>query len=201
MSEDLKYVLKRVLVGVLIFLCISFIKTRKVEAMSTVGFNTWEFVYRDNSVGQNWNNSFIYRLGEQKSLLAVNVYWPSFQGYYNGTLTIQFDPAQFPNGSLKLTNQYFKLFVFQNNSYSQQYYIGTCDGDLTCTFNFQGTAEQLSTNNFSVQLLINNDAFSTAYIFYPAARISASVYVSDESNSGNNDIINNQNEYSHSDYL
>lgn len=195
MSEDVKYILKRVLIGVLIFLAITFIKTRDVRALDTVSFNEWNFVYRDSSVGQTWDNSFIYRLGENKSLQAVNVYWPSFQGYYNGTITIQLDPVQFPsdpNGFL--TNQFFKLFVYQNGSYSQQYYVGTCDGQWTCTYNFQGTAEQLSTNRFSVQLLMNNDAFSTAYIMYPAARISASVFVSNESNTGNQDIINNQND-------
>lgn len=194
-NRDISYILKRVIIGVLIFLAISFIKTRQVRALDTVGYNQWNFVYRDGTVGQTWDNTFIYRLGENKSLQAVNVYWPSFTGYYNGTITIQLDPVQFPSQSNGfLTNQFFKLFVYQNGSYSQQYYIGTCDGQWTCTFNFQGTAEQSSNSRFSVQLLMSNDSFSTAYIMYPAARISASVFVSNESNNGNQDIINNNNE-------
>lgn len=194
-NRDISYILKRVIIGVLIALVLGFISTRKVRALDTVGYNQWNFIYRDGTVGQTWDNTFIYRLGENKSLQAVNVYWPSFTGYYNGTITIQLDPVQFPsqpNGFL--TNQFFKLFVYQNGSYSQQYYIGTCDGQWTCTFNFQGTAEQSSNSRFSVQLLMSNDSFSTAYIMYPAARISASVFVSNESNNGNQDIINNNNE-------
>lgn len=194
-NKDINYILKRVIIGVIIALILGFIGTRKVQALDTVTFNEWQFVYRDNTVGQIWDNTFTYRLGEQKSLLAINIYWPSFSGYYNGTVTFQLDPVQFPsqpNGFL--TNQYFKLFVYQNGSYSQQYYVGTCDGQWTCTFNFQGTAEQSANSRFSVQLLINNEAFSTAYIYYPAGRVSASVFASNEANTGNQDIINNQNE-------
>ena len=194
-NKDINYILKRVIIGVLIALVLGFLGTRKVQALDTVTFNEWQFVYRDQTSGQTWDNTFIYRLGEQKSLLAVNIYWPSFSGYYNGTVTFQLDPVQFqsqPNGFL--TNEYFKLFVYQNGSYSQQYYIGTCDGKWTCTFNFQGTASQSANSRFSVQLLINNEAFSTAYIFYPAGRVSASIFASNEANTGNQDIINNQNE-------
>ena len=194
MVKDIKYIIRRVIIGVLIALILGFIGTRQVRALDTVGFNQWNMVYRNQTVGQTWDNTFIYRLGEEQSLLAINVYFPYFEGYYNGTITIQADPAQFPNGSLQLTNQFFKLFLYENGSYSSDYFVGTCDGELTCTFNFRGTSKQLQTNRFSLQLLINNDPFTTTFIFYPAFRVSSSVYVSNDSNSGNNDIINNQNE-------
>lgn len=194
MVRDTRYIIRRVIIGVLIALILGFLNTRKVQALDTVGFDQWNMVYRNQTVGQTWDNTFIYRLGEQQSLLAINVYFPYFEGYYNGTITIQGDPVQFPNGSLQLTNQFFKLFLYENGSYSSDYFIGTCDGNLTCTFNFRGTSKQLQSNRFSLQLLINNDPFTTTYIFYPAFRVSSSVYVSNDSNSGNNDIINNQNE-------
>lgn len=192
MVKDTRYIIRRVIIGVLIALILGFLNSRKVQALDIYTYNEWQFVYRDNTVGQTWDGQYIYRLGEEKSLLAVNIYFPSFQGFYNGTITFQLDPNQFPsqpNGFL--TNQYFKLFVYQNGSYLSDYYVGTCDSKWTCTYNFQGTAEQLSSNRLSLQLLINNEAFSTAYIFYPAARVSANLYVSsDNPNNSNSDLIN-----------
>lgn len=195
-NKDISYILKRVIIGVLIALVLGFISTRKVQAATTLNYTGFNYVYSNSQTPTAFDNSYVFRTGNA-NLLAINVMYPTFEGYYLGNVTITVNSG-FYNPSVDfLYPQVFTAYVLENGVYNQNVRTSVSCTGATCTYDFVGVSKQLNSYGLQVQLLLDS---YYGYFNPPSFRISSTIDVDNSSNgigSGdfnngvNNIIINN----------